>query len=165
MNSSHTVVSAYLRERIPFGAVDGKAITRFAEKVEVLENGCWRWTAAANRSGYGRFQYQGRYPMAHRWAWEAVNGPVPVGLVLDHYRYPGGCIGPSCAHPEHTRPVTIRENVLRGNGPPARNARKTACPRGHPFDRRTSRGWRICTICRDAYMRAYRAARKILSAA
>lgn len=125
MNSSHTVVSAYLRERIPFGTIDGKAIARFAEKIEVLDNGCWRWTAAANSSGYGRFQYQGRYPMAHRWAWEAVNGPVPVGLVLDHYRY----------------------------------------PRGHPFDRRTSRGWRVCSICRDAYMRAYRATRKTLAGA
>jgi hypothetical protein len=34
-------------------------------------------------------------------------------------------------NPEHLEVVTCRENVLRGNGHAAVNARKTHCNRGH----------------------------------
>ncbi|MER6825265.1 hypothetical protein ABT352_04690 [Streptosporangium sp. NPDC000563] len=133
----------------------------------VLENGCWRWTGATNarRSGgpRGLFWAGTRFQTAYRWAWEAINGLVPEGLELDHYGYPDdGCIGPLCAHPDHVRPVTHRENVLRGNGPSARNARKTACPKGHPYDRVTARGWRQCSICTAAQARTrYEATRPL----
>ncbi len=161
--SAHALaVTRYLREKIPLGTVDSKAIVRFAEKIEITtETGCWRWTATHNArvgSDPGRFYYLGKGWVAHRWAWEAIKGPVPEGLVLDHYLFPGGCIGPRCASPEHVTLATFRENVLRGNGPSARNARKTACPAGHPYDRVDTRGGRYCSICKAAHMRRYRAA-------
>jgi hypothetical protein len=145
-------------------SADPKTIRRFAEKIDILENGCWRWTGTTNarRLGgpRGLFWTETRFQTAYRWAWQALNGPVPEGLELDHYRYPDdGCIGPLCAHPKHVRPVTHRDNVLRGNGASARNARKTACLNGHPYDVVDARGWRLCSICRAAYNRGYYAAR------
>ncbi|MBB5960855.1 HNH endonuclease [Planomonospora venezuelensis] len=141
--------------------MDGKAITRFAEKIDLVENGCWRWTADDNtNNGYGRFSHNGKPWVAHRWVWEAINGPVPEGLVLDHFRHPqDGCIGPLCVNPHHVKPVTQRENVLRGNSPSAHNARKTVCSKGHPYDRRDSRGQRRCSTCQAAYSRARYAAK------
>jgi hypothetical protein len=91
----------------------------------------------------------------------AVHGPVPEGLELDHYRFPqDGCIGPSCARPEHVRPVTHRENVLRGRGAAAQNARKTTCLNGHPYDRVNRQGARYCSTCRAAYQREWRQERR-----
>lgn len=122
---------------------------RFKDKVEVLPSGCWRWTSVVNRiQPHGRFRFEGRYWLAHRWIYEQTYGPVPDGLVLDHYRFPGSCIGPRCVNPDHVKPVTNRENILRGNGITAINARKTKCPEGHEYDaERDSRGFRICSTC------------------
>ncbi len=58
-----------------------------------------------------------------------------------------------CINPEHLEAVTQKENILRGIGAPAVNARKTHCPRGHPFDGDNlyvkPNGDRQCRICRS----------------
>ena len=36
-------------------------------------------------------------------------------------------------NPEHLRVMTIRENILLGTGPTAKNAKKTHCPKGHEY--------------------------------
>ncbi len=77
-------------------------------------------------NGYGRFCNRGRRVMAHRWAYESEVGPVPDGMELDHL-----CRNRGCVNHDHLEPVTARENVRRGIGPTADNARKTHCPRGH----------------------------------
>ena len=46
---------------------------------------------------------------------------------------------------------TTRENLLRGETITARNAAKTHCVRGHPFDEQNTRyalGGRICRTCK-----------------
>lgn len=51
-----------------------------------------------------------------------------------------GCwrwIGPNrgCVNPAHMEPVTSAENTRRAIGTPAqKNAAKTECPQGHPYD-------------------------------
>lgn len=92
---------------------------RFWSKVDKTDT-CWLWTAALVK-GYGRFTSDVRQMGAHRWSYEALVGPIPEGLTLDHL-----CRNPRCVNPDHLEPVTQRENV-------ARIPRKTHCPQGHPF--------------------------------
>src|SRR3990167_5623746 len=91
-------------------------------------NDCWLWKGA-DTQGYGHFKTKGKYLLAHRFAYETIVGLIPAGLTLDHL-----CRQRACVNPLHLEPVTRGENVLRGIGRSARNARKTHCIRGHPFD-------------------------------
>ena len=96
--------------------------------------------------GYGRVRVNGRSVGAHRAAWEARHGPIPVGLHIDHL-----CRNRGCINVDHLEVVTCRENILRGIGPSADNARKTQCINGHPFDERNTKyrakGTRYCAEC------------------
>lgn len=106
-----------------------------------IDGDCWTWHGALNAYGYGRFQ-QG---MAHRVSYELSVGAIPEGLVLDHL-----CRNTVCVNPAHLEPVTIGENVLRGVNPPAVNARKTHCIRGHllsPDNLSIIQGYRRCKLC------------------
>lgn len=122
--------------------------------------GCWVWSGSTVKGGYGQLQVGSkldgslRYVMAHVASWEAVNGPKPAGLVLDHFV----CDNPPCCNPEHLRAVTQQENVLRSRAAAAANAAKVCCPKcGGPFEPRGKWG-RQCRPCRLAYFRAYNAA-------
>jgi hypothetical protein len=114
---------------------------------------CWVWTSARNSGGYGVFQVGRSTTLnAHRVAFELWHGALPPrGMVLDHL-----CRVRHCVNPAHLEPVTPRENVLRGATIVASNARKTACPKGHPYDHVNVDGARCCRRCRArAAARAY----------
>jgi hypothetical protein len=55
--------------------------------------------------------------------------PVPKGLTIDHL-----CRNRACVNPAHMEVVTNRVNIMRGDTPAARNAARTHCAHGHPFD-------------------------------
>lgn len=121
---------------------------RFFAKIVVNSvTECWVWTAHTNK-GYGRFQDNGKTHDAHKWAYHHFVGPTPVGLVLDHY----ACDNRACANPAHLRPVTNRDNTIRGVGPAGVRHRQTECVHGHPFDAintyHTPKGTRACRRCR-----------------
>lgn len=133
-------------------------------------NGCWRWTRKLNPHGYGTISIDGRTELAHRAMYELIVG-VPIGATLtgDHRCHnedtscPGGddCPHRACVNPSHLVPATIAENVMRGQSPPARNARKTHCPKGHPYDEANTyvnpnTGWRLCRACKTEYWKTYR---------
>jgi hypothetical protein len=124
------------------------ALTRFWSRVDrEAPLGCWDWVAGKLSSGYGSFRTGNRAHVAHRYAYEALIGPIPDGLQLDHL-----CRNRSCVNPDHLEVVTQRVNLARGVSPPAINARKTHCSRGHEFtDENTYRspdGYRGCRTCR-----------------
>lgn len=110
--------------------------------------GCWVWNGALDANGYGRLG--GRKwstNLAHRLSYIEFVGPIPEGMTIDHL-----CRNRRCINPAHLEPVTIAENVMRGESLPAINARKTHCPQGHPYDdentyRNPSTGHRLCRAC------------------
>lgn len=123
-----------------------KADRFWSSKVEFTGR-CWFWLGRRDRYGYGNFRNGSRVVKAHRFSYEFCIGPIPEGLVLDHL-----CRTPSCVRPDHLEPVTNRVNVLRGNGITAREAARTHCPQGHPYDGANTyirlNGKRECRACR-----------------
>lgn len=90
---------------------------------------CWLWTGRVVGGGYGETTIGGVDRYVHRVVWEALVGPIPDGLQVDHM-----CRVRRCANPDHLRLVTSRENTLAGYGSGfQRNSRKTHCPDGHPY--------------------------------
>lgn len=120
---------------------------RFWAKVRVAESGCWEWMASKGSNGYGRFGdgWKKSPKLSHRASYEALTGPIPDGLVIDHL-----CRNRGCVNPDHLEPVTIGENVRRGDsGALGRN--KTHCPHGHAYTPANtwiaSSGGRACREC------------------
>lgn len=77
---------------------------RFWAKVE-KSPGCWIWTAAKDRDGYGQFKLDGRMRPAHRVSYEFASGLIPAGMEIDHE-----CLNASCVNPDHLRLATRKQN-------------------------------------------------------
>lgn len=105
--------------------------------------GCWVWPHGKDSTGYGLMSGPGSVPRrVYRAMYEANRGSIPPGMEPDHL-----CEVKACVNPWHLEIVTPRVNLLRARGAPAINARKTACPRGHEYDKVLLNGWRRCTRC------------------
>lgn len=89
--------------------------------------------------------------LAHRVAYQALVGPIPAGMTVDHT-----CHNRICCNPAHLRLLTNAENA-RDNG----FATRTHCPKGHEYTpENTGRGnprrpggrpSRVCLECRRLY--------------
>lgn len=83
---------------------------RLAAKTEKTE-GCWNWTGATQRGGYGVMRVGGfGSPPArtHRVAYVLAFGPIAEGLEVDHL-----CGNTRCVRPSHLQAVTPTENRRR----------------------------------------------------
>lgn len=134
-----------------------KLAEKLGSKIEIQENGCWRFTGYILPTGYGQM---GRNKLAHRIAWFKERGSLPAdGLELDHTCHTNdlSCEGRECDHrrcvnPAHLEPVTKAENVMRGRGVSPVNASKTKCLNGHEFSEENTFisvvNKRVCITCR-----------------
>lgn len=135
---------------------------RILEKVSPEPNtGCWLWTGYTNGAGYGVLEIKDQPFRAHRLSYELFIGPIPEGLTLDHL-----CRVRCCVNPHHLEPVTIGDNVLRGDARTVSRARRafnvstiTHCANGHEWtDVNTSyysSGSRRCLTCCREHCREY----------
>lgn len=118
----------------------------FANKTMPAE--CTVWIGACNTRGYGVVIVDGEKQLAHRVAYEAVHGPIPDGLVLDHL-----CRVRNCVKVEHLEPVTQQENLRRGRSARGLQVGDT-CPNGHELAAdediytKPSTGATECMTCR-----------------
>lgn len=121
-----------------FGPRPKPTAKRFWPKVDIRgPDDCWPWNSSHTRRGYGIFSTsvdgKGHGTPAHRVAFQLSGGVIPPGHTVDHVKE-RGCVLRDCCNPRHLEAVTHRVNILRGDGPAARNAQKTHCPNGHPYD-------------------------------
>lgn len=134
------------------GKVEPEVI-RFWGKVDQSggAEACWLWLGGQNSNGYGIFWAGDRKEVAHRTAWRLSGRALDRSLTLDHR-----CRVRLCVNPFHIDQVSMRENVLRGVGRPARHAVQTHCVRGHPLvaanvywhPGKYGRPWRECKACK-----------------
>lgn len=102
-------------------------LDRITEKLDFDENGCFIFTGGKTSSGYGAVVLDSKkQKLVHRAMYELVVGKIPDGLTLDHL-----CRVRACCNPDHLEPVTMLENLRRGEGLVGINFRKTHCDRGH----------------------------------
>lgn len=112
---------------------------------------CFLWVASLTL-GYGRFYWKRKdgsvISRAHIVSFEAANGRVPKGYVLDHL-----CRIKHCVRDSHLEVVTQRTNLMRApTSIVAIAMAKTHCPQGHSLiDAYVQKGphglKRKCSIC------------------
>jgi len=139
---------------------------RFWEKVGPHDDPtkCWLWIAAVIKSGklrYGVLRVDGKTVLAHRLSYEMHHHvTIPKGMTIDHVKA-RGCASTLCVNPHHLEVVTQKVNLLRGDTFQAGNAKKTHCPKGHPYNKENTHvryDGRDCRVCdRAAHRERYHA--------
>lgn len=72
----------------------------------VPESGCWIWTAAVDRCGYGKVTVNNAKVRAHRVSYEIFNGPIISGGHVLHT-----CDVRCCVNPAHLYVGTNLQNM------------------------------------------------------
>lgn len=73
-------------------------LQRFWEKVSISggPDACWEWKGTKGTDDYGRFTFDSKQGLAHKWAWRLAKGEVPAELRVRH-----SCENRLCVNPKH----------------------------------------------------------------
>lgn len=155
----------FAESRLPYVRANSgtfsERVRRFVEMRALRDGqtGCLNWIGTS-RNGYGRFEMDGHWHTAHRAYYEALIGPVPTGMHIDHL-----CRNKACVELTHLEVVSPNINSVRGKF----FARRDFCKHGHAFDEANTR-WsivkppkgnryvrRVCRACKRETMARKRA--------
>jgi hypothetical protein len=90
-------------------------LARFWARVDKAssQRGCWLWTGASTKGGYGQFSWDRVPKLTHRTSWELAHGPIPEGMLVCHT-----CDVRNCLNPAHlflgTQLQNIADKVAKG---------------------------------------------------
>ena len=122
-----------------------------------MKDKCWIYEGKTNGWGYCQKKIGGKSYSVHRLSYELFHGKIPRHLTVDHI-----CRVRNCINPNHLRLLPIRENILIGTSPSAKNAKKTHCPKGHPYDKDNTvieypygNPKRVCRTCRNEHSKKH----------
>ena len=136
-------------------AKPGPVVERFSAMVNKTV-GCWLWLGSRNAKGYGRFNSDGKtIVLAHRFAWEMVNGNVPDDLCVLHR-----CDVPECVRPDHlflgTRIDNNADMVAKGRQAKGEAVYTGGC-RAHPERRPRGEGHVLSKVTVETVLRIRKA--------
>lgn len=82
-------------------------------RYKVVDSGCWEWTGATTRGGYGQVMDGRKNLRAHRAAYLLFVGDIPAGMHVCH-----SCDNPLCINPDHlwlgTDAQNVKDKVMKG---------------------------------------------------
>lgn len=126
------------------------------DNIKVDEKGCWVWKKYIAPDGYAKTSRENKCIPIHRISYEAHNGKIKKGFVIDHL-----CKNRACQNPSHLEAVTHKENNNRSN----LNTKKTHCIRGHLLvgeNLLARKGGRFCKICNRIFQKNYSLRKKTI---
>lgn len=119
------------------------------------ESGCFNFSGALDRKGYGKIGHKGKTCVASRLAYEKAVGQIPEGMNVCHK-----CDNPQCINPDHlflgTQKANIHDMLAKGR---SMRSRKSRCAHGHSL--RVGKKQNYCPICRIEYKKRWRANRRL----